>query len=62
MDEKIKKCISANDKSTFEQDKEIAEIYSINTAPVFIFNNQYKKGGSLSIDILDEYYCKINDC
>ncbi len=58
--ERIEACISNNGKDLLEEDLRKAEEFSINTVPVFIFNNQYKKGGSLSLELLEEVFCKIN--
>ena len=51
-----------NSDRLFSIDERKADSFSINVAPVFIVNNQYKKGGSLSVDLLEEFYCKINKC
>ena len=42
-------------------DSDEAQDLFINTAPVFLFNNQYKRGGSLSVEILEEIYCSVNE-
>ena len=39
--------------SLLNTDLEDAEDFSINTAPVFVINKAYKKGGSLSVDLLE---------
>ncbi|MBR9699399.1 hypothetical protein GOV09_03010 [Candidatus Woesearchaeota archaeon] len=58
----VRNCIEDEAEDLLEADLERADEFAINTVPVFIFNNQYKKGGSLSVDILDEVYCSINEC
>ncbi|MCK5282707.1 MAG: hypothetical protein KAK00_04830 [Nanoarchaeota archaeon] len=58
--QKIEKCIQDDAESILSGDIDKAREFSINTLPVFIFNNQYKKGGSLSVDILEDLFCKIN--
>jgi hypothetical protein len=55
-------CITEDGEDLLEKDNELAGKFHINTLPVFIFNNQYKKGGSLSVDILEDAYCKVNGC
>jgi hypothetical protein len=60
--EKIDACIENKASDLLNKDLETAQQLSINTVPIFIFNNQYKKGGSLSVDILEENFCKINSC
>jgi hypothetical protein len=57
---KVEECIETDAQKLLDIDNELAKHYYINTLPVFIFNNQYKKGGSLSVDILEESYCKVN--
>jgi hypothetical protein len=54
-------CINSNDAlELLKADLNLAIDFSINSVPVFIFNNQYKKGGSLSVELLDEMYCTVN--
>ena len=55
-------CVENNGKKLLSLDLERAENFDINTAPVFIINNQFKKGGTLSTDLLEDFYCKINNC
>jgi len=59
--ETIKTC-TVDQTNLLEEDLEAANSFSINTVPTFVFNNQYKKGGSLSVDLLNDFYCKINKC
>jgi hypothetical protein len=58
----ISDCVEREAEGMIEEDILEAEEFYINTVPVFIFNNQYKQGGSLSVDILDDIYCSINEC
>ena len=55
-------CVENNGKKLLSLDLKRAKDFDINTAPVFIVNNQFKKGGTLSTELLEEFYCKINDC
>jgi flagellar biosynthesis GTPase FlhF len=56
----IEACIDDESSSLLKKDIAKASQFSINTVPSFIFNNQYKKGGSLSVDILDKLFCDTN--
>lgn len=58
--ERIESCMEKKGLSLLNKDIELAEEFSINTVPVFIFSNQYKKGGSLSVDILGDVFCRVN--
>lgn len=57
---KVETCIESDDSSLMAEENDLANSFYINTLPVFIFNSQYKQGGSLSVDILKESYCKVN--
>jgi len=58
----INECIENRSQALLNSDMNNAERFFINSVPTFIFNNQYKKGGSLSVEILDDFYCKLNKC
>ncbi|MBD3164819.1 hypothetical protein GF323_06490 [Candidatus Woesearchaeota archaeon] len=60
--DETEKCAEEEGLLLLRRDLQAAEKFSINTVPTFIFNNQYKKGGSLSVGILEDIYCKLNDC
>ncbi|MDO8480190.1 MAG: hypothetical protein Q7S65_00060, partial [Nanoarchaeota archaeon] len=53
---------SCDDASILASDAQRAKAFYINTAPVFVFSNQYKKGGSLSPELLEEAFCSVNAC
>ena len=56
----IDSCVENKGKELINEDIKLADRFSINTVPVFLINNQYKKGGSLSVDILKDTFCEIN--
>ncbi len=58
----IDDCISDDAPRLLEFDLQQAGSFNINTVPVFVFNNRFKKGGSLSVEILEDYFCKLNKC
>src|SRR3989338_201526 len=53
---------SCDSSSILAQDSQRAKMFYINTAPVFVFSNQFKKGGSLSPEILYDLFCDMNGC
>ena len=56
----IEMCVDNKGKALLNIDLKLAKQMSINTVPVFLINNQYKKGGSLSVDLLEDAFCNIN--
>ena len=61
-EENIDDCMDNEAESLLEKDMRTASEFYINTAPVFVFNNKYKKGGALSADNIEELFCLVNEC
>ncbi len=61
-EDQITSCMQGPAEKLLESDLKAASSFGINTVPVYIINNQYKKGGSLSVDLLESVYCQVNAC
>ncbi len=60
--DKISACMENMADGLLSKDMQDASSFAITSAPTFVFNNAYKKGGSLSADIIRSYYCSLNAC
>src|SRR3989338_777661 len=61
-EENIDDCMDNEAESLRSEEMRTASEFYINTAPVFVFNNKYKKGGALSADNIEELFCLVNEC